>query len=93
MLWQGDITRLRVDAIVNAANSQMLGCFLSNHNCIDNIEQTMAGVEMRYDCYKLMQAQGHDEPTGKAKISVWLPSSRALRPAHGRSHRAGQPDR
>ena len=68
VLWQGDITRLRVDAIVNAANSQMLGCFLPNHNCIDNIEQTMAGVEMRYDCYKLMQEQGHDEPTGKAKI-------------------------
>ena len=54
---------------VHAANSQMLGCFLPNHNCIDNIEQTMAGVEMRYDCYKLMQAQGHDEPTGKAKIT------------------------
>lgn len=69
VLWQGDITRLRVDAIVNAANRQMLGCFLPNHNCIDNIEQTMAGVEMRYDCYKLMQAQGHDEPTGKAKIT------------------------
>ena len=68
-LWQGDITRLRIDAIVNATNSQMLGCFLPNHNCIDNIEQTMAGVEMRYDCYKLMQAQGHDEPTGKAKIT------------------------
>ncbi|WP_415944822.1 protein-ADP-ribose hydrolase [Selenomonas montiformis] len=68
-LWQGDITRLRVDAIVNAANSQMLGCFLPNHNCIDNIEQTMAGVEMRYDCYKLMRAQGHEEPTGKAKIT------------------------
>lgn len=69
VLWQGDITRLRVDAIVNAANSQMLGCFLPNHNCIDNIEQTMAGVEMRYDCYKLMQEQGHEEPTGQAKIT------------------------
>ena len=69
VLWQGDITRLRADAIVNAANSQMLGCFLPNHNCIDNIEQTMAGVEMRYDCFKLMQAQGHEEPTGSAKIT------------------------
>ncbi|RGS72537.1 protein-ADP-ribose hydrolase [Mitsuokella sp. AF21-1AC] len=68
-LWRGDITRLRIDAIVNAANSQMLGCFQPNHNCIDNIEQTMAGVEMRYDCYKLMQAQGHEESTGKAKIT------------------------
>lgn len=62
-------TMTAAKGIVNAANSQMLGCFLPNHNCIDNIEQTMAGVEMRYDCYKLMQAQGHDEPTGKAKIT------------------------
>ena len=67
-LWQGDITRLRIDAIVNAANSQMLGCFLPNHNCIDNIEQTMAGVEMRYDCYKLMQAQGHEESMAKLRL-------------------------
>ena len=67
-LWRGDITRLRIDAIVNAANSQMLGCFQPNHNCIDNIEQTMAGVEMRYDCYKLMQAQGHEESMAKLRL-------------------------
>ena len=68
-LWQGDITTLRVDAIVNAANSQMLGCFRPNHSCIDNIIHTMAGVEMRLKCAELMEAQGHEEPTGQAKLT------------------------
>ena len=69
ILWQGDITRLRCDAIVNAANSQMLGCFSPCHGCIDNIIHTMAGVQLRLACHELMQAQGHEEPTGQAKIT------------------------
>lgn len=68
-LWQGDITLLRADAIVNAANSRMLGCFIPNHSCIDNAIQTYAGIQMRYDCDRLMRAQGYEEPTGRAKIT------------------------
>lgn len=49
-IWQGDITRLEVDAIVNAANSEMLGCFIPMHNCIDNCIHTFAGVELRREC-------------------------------------------
>jgi O-acetyl-ADP-ribose deacetylase (regulator of RNase III) len=68
-LWQGDITTLKADAIVNAANSQMLGCFSPLHCCIDNMIHTMAGVELRERCYQIMKAQGHEEPTGEAKIT------------------------
>ncbi len=68
-LWQGDITTLRCDAIVNAANSALLGCFCPNHGCIDNAIHTYAGVELRLACADIMQAQGHDEPTGGAKIT------------------------
>ena len=68
-LWQGDITALKCDAIVNAANSQMLGCFNPCHGCIDNAIHTYAGVQLRNACYKLMKAQGHEEPTGQAKIT------------------------
>ena len=68
-LWRGDITTLAADAIVNAANSQMLGCFSPNHGCIDNAIHTYAGVELRLACDKLMRAQGHEEPTGTAKIT------------------------
>ena len=68
-LWQGDITALRVDAIVNAANSQLLGCFSPLHGCIDNMIHTMAGVELRETCYQIMKAQNHEEPTGAAKIT------------------------
>ena len=68
-LWQGDITTLKCDAIVNAANSQMLGCFCPNHGCIDNAIHTFAGVELRLACAELMSKQGHDEPTGQAKIT------------------------
>lgn len=68
-LWQGDITTLKCDAIVNAANNQMLGCFCPNHGCIDNAIHTYAGVQLRLACAELMAKQRHDEPTGQAKIT------------------------
>lgn len=68
-LWQGDITALRCDAIVNAANSGLTGCYLPNHRCIDNCIHTYAGVQLRRDCAALMQAQGAPEPTGQARIT------------------------
>ncbi|MGN1097277.1 MAG: protein-ADP-ribose hydrolase [Clostridia bacterium] len=68
-LWQGDITTLRCDAIVNAANSKMLGCFCPCHGCIDNAIHTFAGVQLRLECADIMERQGHDEPTGKAKVT------------------------
>ncbi|MBD5100157.1 MAG: protein-ADP-ribose hydrolase [Clostridiales bacterium] len=68
-LWKGDITTLKCDAIVNAANSQMLGCFCPNHGCIDNAIHTFAGVQLRCECYDLMTKQGYEEPVGKAKIT------------------------
>ena len=68
-LWQGDITALKCDAIVNAANSALLGCFCPNHGCIDNAIHTFAGIELRLACNKIMQKQGHKEPNGKAKIT------------------------
>ena len=68
-IWQGDITRLKVDAIVNAANSQMLGCFYPLHKCIDNAIHSAAGVQLREECYQMMLQQGHEEPTGQAKIT------------------------
>ena len=69
ILWQGDITRLKADAIVNAANSQMLGCFHPLHRCIDNAIHSAAGVQLRQECHEMMQQQGHEEPTGQAKIT------------------------
>ena len=68
-LWQGDITTLNCDAIVNAANSGMTGCYIPNHRCIDNAIHTYAGVELRLACAELMEQQGHPEPTGQAKIT------------------------
>lgn len=68
-LWRGDITTLRCDAIVNAANSQMLGCFCPNHGCIDNAIHTFAGIQLRLACDELMEKQGHEETTGQAKIT------------------------
>ena len=68
-LWQGDITTLKVDAIVNAANSQLLGCFAPLHACIDNCIHTFAGIQLRLACNELMQKQGHEERTGLCKIT------------------------
>lgn len=68
-LWRGDITRLAADAIVNAANDQMLGCFVPGHHCIDNAIHTYAGMQLRQDCARLMAAQGHAEPTGQVKVT------------------------
>lgn len=69
VLWQGDITALKADAIVNAANSGMCGCFSPLHNCIDNIIHSRSGIELRLTCADIMRRQGHEEPTGKAKIT------------------------
>lgn len=68
-LWQGDITTLRCDAIVNAANSGMTGCYIPNHRCIDNCIHSFSGIQLRTDCAKIMQEQGYEEPTGQAKIT------------------------
>ena len=69
MLWQGDIVTLKVDAIVNAANSKLLGCFIPMHNCIDNIIHSSAGVQLRDECNSIMKSQSCDEEIGKAKIT------------------------
>ena len=66
ILWQGDITRLATDAIVNAANSALLGCFIPCHGCIDNAIHSAAGLQLRNACFNIMQIKGHDEPTGQA---------------------------
>lgn len=74
-LWQGDITRLKVDAIVNAANSQMLGCFVPCHRCIDNAIHSAAGMQLREECHRIMTRKraaygaGYEEPTGTATLT------------------------
>lgn len=68
-VWQGDITTLVCDAIVNAANSGMTGCYYPCHGCIDNAIHSYAGVQLRLDCDAIIKAQGHEEPTGTAKIT------------------------
>lgn len=79
-LWKGDITKLEVDGIVNAANSALLGCFYPCHGCIDNVIHTNAGIRLRLACQELMETQGHPEPTGTAKITpaFQLPSKFVL---------------
>lgn len=68
-LWRGDITTLKVGAIVNAANSGMTGCWQPCHACIDNCIHTFAGIQLRAVCADIMEKQGHEEPTGQAKIT------------------------
>ena len=69
-LWQGDITTLEVDAIVNAANKALLGCFIPHHRCIDNAIHTQAGLQLRKECDEIMKEQGPFEKTGQAKITA-----------------------
>lgn len=69
VLWRGDITTLKIDAIVNAANSALRGCFVPCHSCVDNIIHSISGIQLCLACDKLMTEQGYDEPTGKAKIT------------------------
>lgn len=68
-LWKGDITTLAADAIVNAANSQLLGCFIPCHGCIDNAIHSYAGIQLRLECAHIMSSQKTGEPAGKAKIT------------------------
>lgn len=69
VLWRGDITTLKADAIVNAANSALRGCFVPCHSCVDNIIHSVSGIQLRLTCDALMNEQGYDEPTGRAKIT------------------------
>ena len=86
MLWQGDITRLAVDAIVNAANSEMLGCFIPMHSCIDNCIHTAAGVELRADCKRQMDrlriqyGRDYEQPTALPMLTdaYNLPAKRVI---------------
>lgn len=68
-LWRGDITTLAADAIVNAANDGMTGCWAPLHYCIDNTIHTFAGIQLRLECARLMREQGYPEPTGRAKLT------------------------
>lgn len=79
-VWRGDITTLATDAIVNAANAGMTGCWHPLHGCIDNAIHTFAGVQLRLECARLMEAQGHEEPTGRAKVTgaYNLPARRVI---------------
>lgn len=68
-LYKGDITLIKADAIVNACNNKLLGCFVPGHHCIDNAIHSFAGLEVRRDLMKIMQEQGYDEPNGRCKVT------------------------
>lgn len=68
-LWQGDMSRLQVDAVVNPANSGFTGCYQWLHSCLDNILGSKAGIELRLCCNEIIEKQGYPEPTGRAKIT------------------------
>ena len=69
VLWRGDIATLKADAIVNAANSALRGCFVPCHSCVDNIIHSVSGIQLRLACDALMTEQGYEEPIGKAKMT------------------------
>lgn len=68
-LWRGDITRLDVDGIVNAANNKLLGCFRPGHTCVDNAIHSAAGLQLRQACAELVPSPDYEEPTGNAQIT------------------------
>ena len=79
-VWKGDITRLNADAVVNAANSSLLGCFIPHHKCLDNVIHSCGGPQIRGDCAKIIALQGCNEQSGNAKVTVAynLPSKYVL---------------
>ena len=86
-LWQGDITTLAVDAIVNAANSAMLGCFIPCHGCVDNAIHTAAGFQLRRECARMMALQPGEEPPRPGQNHQRLQPALPVCAAHGGAHR------
>ena len=86
---RGDITRLRADAIVNAANSALLGCFVPCHGCIDNAIHSAAGLQLREACFRLMEVQDHPEPSGRAKLTKGYNLPGPVCAPHGGPHHPG----
>ena len=97
-VWQGDITRLRAGAIVNAANSQMLGCFVPCHKCIDNAIHSAAGIELREACSHYMKRRRmqygarYEEPTGRGGSDEGVQSAGGLCDSHSWSHCRRKPE-
>jgi O-acetyl-ADP-ribose deacetylase (regulator of RNase III) len=69
-VYRGDITLLKADAIVNAGNPELLGCFVECHSCIDNAIHSYSGLQVRRDLMAVMAKQGHEEPTGQVKVTL-----------------------